>query len=971
MTTQTVNIQITVNGANPAARAIANVGGAAQQAHRSVFNLRNLLAAFTIKSLTAAFIGFADAATRIDNRLNVLTGSVSRSNELFQALFRVSQDTRSGLESTIDAYARLERSTIGLNLTTQQLVDLTKGINQSFQIFGNSSKEAEAALVQFSQGLSVGVLRGDELRSVLEQAPRLAKAIADGLNEIPEGKELSGKFGRLFKDFQTGAISSEILAGGLRELGKEGKLTSEVITKGLLTQLPKLEEEFARTQPTIENGFTLIKNAAIDLFRSPEFKKFSGEVGAVLIQISDWITQNKALLVTIGGILMDLGRLFADLFMVAWETITGITKLFLDGVTAILKMFGLVGEGGAETADVLVKFFTGAVKGIVASVEGVFTLMARGAAYVTAIFLGVATNVKIGFQNAFNVVLEASEAVINALIDAYNFMNVFSEDLQKVDWTPGEAGQEFVDVFGEAQAAANRAQELTAQIFKPIKDGAGGAIEAINTFADRTQKRLADLANGANAVAAPLGNALNMVPGGKEVLPAEPPLDANDQRRLDSFLQRMDELNDKAMDGTDALRELTKAQDQYQMLLKDPDIAKRLKSNAQMEKEFFELKSFYTNKAFEELVAANKAEAEAAQVSLDHYNAQRLLTRELKNGLPVTQEQIDQLAGVLKEEREIKAIQQQKENVLASLTRKAEEYNIVLAATNQLLAEGKITEGQQDRFLKDTELGRQNEDINKFIGENSADPNVRLESELKALTDEQDMRMSFLEEMYAAELILKDEFEQKQTELTDIYNKQRTMIQMESQRLQYESASAAFGDMAELSKGFVKESSGVYKALFFASKAFAIADGIVKLNQAIMNASVSLPFPANIAAMAQVGAQGLSLLSAIKGAFMPDVALANGGWVSGPGGPRDDAVRAALSNGEFVVNADAASRNADLLEAINSGRFNAGQSGVGMTLNLTQNFSGMGGDQGEFRRSGRQAAEDAARAVERAGKRVN
>lgn len=970
MTTQTVNIAITVNGALPAQRAIAGVGTAARSSQRSIVGLNKVLGLFAVGSLTALFVKFSDAATKIDNRLNVLTGSVSRSNELFNALFKVSQDTRSGLESTIDAYARLERSTIGLNLTTQQLVDLTKGINQSFQIFGNSSKEAEAALVQFSQGLSVGVLRGDELRSVLEQAPRLAKAIADGLNEIPEGKELSGKFGRLFKDFESGAISSEILAGGLRELGKNGKLTSEVITKGLLTQLPKLQEEFARTAPTIENGFVVINNAIIDLFRSPEFKNFSAEVGKILISVADWITENKGLLTAIGGTLIDLVKLFDELFSIAGETTGRILGLFGDMINGILSVFGIANQSGGDLFVNLVKFAAGAVKGITSALEGVFKLMSRGAAFIIATFLGIADTVGLAFQKAFDIVLDASAAVINALIDAYNFLNVFSDDLEKVDFTAGPRGadREFQDVFATAQAAAQRAEDAVGKIFDPIQDGADNAAAAVIAFAEKTSKRFADLKAGVTDIITP-PSTLDTVPGGKEVLPAELILDANDQRRFDSFNQRLQDLREFSMDGADGLRELEKAQKQYDLLIKDPEIAKVLKDRATQEAEFGELKSFYVNKAYEDLLVANKAEAEAAQISLDHYAARRLLVGVIKDQNLVTPEMVDGLAAVLKHEREIKAIQQEKENILSSLTRKSNEYNTVLAATNQLLAEGQINEGTQKRILGETELGQQGKEIDQFIGENSTNPDDKIAAEIDALTLQAEVRQSFLQEMYDAELIQKEEFEMKSTALTDIYERQRTELLMESQRLQYASASSAFGEMAELSLGFVKESSGIYKTLFALSKAFAIADGVIKLNQAIMNASVSLPFPANLAAMAQVGAAGLQLLTSIMGAAPPQ-ALADGGWVSGPGGPRDDAVNAALSNGEYVVNAAAASRNADLLEAINSGRFNAGQAPSGMTLNLTQNINGVTDREG-FRQSGRQIAEDTARAVERARTRVS
>lgn len=130
-----------------------------------------------------------------------------------------------------------------------------------------------------------------------------------------------------------------------------------------------------------------------------------------------------------------------------------------------------------------------------------------------------------------------------------------------------------------------------------------------------------------------------------------------------------------------------------------------------------------------------------------------------------------------------------------------------------------------------------------------------------------------------------------------------------------QAAKSTFDSLTSIAKDFAGEQSGIYKAMFVVSKAFAIADSIVKIQQGIANA-LSLPFPANLGAVAAVAAQAASIVSNIKAVTL---AFADGGYVSGPGGSRDDAIMARLSNGEFVVNAEATRRNRPLLEAINSG----------------------------------------------------
>lgn len=1039
MTTQTVNIAITVTGANPASQQIAGIGNAARGAHSSVFNLRNLLLGFSVKSLAGEFIRLSDSATRIGNRLDVLTGSQARSNELFNALFKTAQDTRSALEPTIDAYARLERSTIGYNLTGQQLVDLTKGINQSFQIFGNTAGEAEAAMVQFTQGLSVGVLRGDELRSVLEQAPRLAKAIADGLNDIPEGAGLAEDFGRTFRDFQSGAISAELMAGSLREMGKEGKLTGEVITKALLTQLDELNEEFARTTPTIANGFTLIQNELIRLARSPAAKQISAAIGGALIFVADnldvilkalpaitvallamvspqiigginsmtqaFVRMGLALLTNpifliaaaIGGIVVAIGYIIDEMdlfgehigvFDVLFAVIKNIAEffgklvnLFVVGIRQIIdwviqlginfnKFLLSLGTNWSDVFDGIVKFVGGAFSAVFSVIDNFFRFFVRGAAYIGGFFAGTIHDIRAAFIIAFDVIAGAASGFINLLIDGLNVFKSEADKVAHVDFTldVSEADKQFQNPLDTAQRAADHMGAIYNAVSAGVVDfGAKigqGVADQFGAVVDGIANDLTRLNAEREALQGETGSdTLNTITGGKEALPVGIQLNANDQRRLDSFIERMADLREGAESGRDGLAELKRAQEQYDKLITNPDIASFLKSRADQEKEFGELRQKYSDQAVDDLMKQHVALTEAAQASLDHYKAQRLLTEALKNGIPPTQAQIDALAAILKTEREVIDVQRDKEAILESLTKKADEYNIKLAATNQLLAEGRINEDQQRRILEETAVGRGSKEARDFITDNTLDPQTKIDAQLTALSEEYEARNSFIAEMQALDLENYEMYEQQKTDLLGIYERQRTEMQMESQRLQYASASSAFGEMAQLSLGFVKESSGIYKTLFALSKAFAIADGVIKLNQAIMNASVSLPFPANLAAMAQVGAAGLQLLTSIMGAAPPQ-ALADGGWVSGPGGPRDDAVSVAASNGEFMVNAAAAARNADLLEAINSGRYSAGQGG-GMTLNLTQNING-DGDRNGYKASGRQIAADTARVVERA-----
>lgn len=174
--------------------------------------------------------GVADEATRVRGRIREAKGD-------YEAILALAQRTRTGLTSTVDIYARLERSTRGRIKDSQQLLGLTESINQAVKLSFTSQAAGDAALNQLGQALASGVLRGEELNSVMEQTPRLAQAIADGLN-VPRDR--------------------------LRALAKEGKLTTDAVIKALQSQATVLSDEYARMPLTIRDAFTQIRNSFVD-----------------------------------------------------------------------------------------------------------------------------------------------------------------------------------------------------------------------------------------------------------------------------------------------------------------------------------------------------------------------------------------------------------------------------------------------------------------------------------------------------------------------------------------------------------------------------------------------------------------------------------------------------------------------------------------------------------------------------------
>ncbi|MXS93383.1 tape measure protein [Serratia marcescens] len=178
-------------------------------------------------------MSYADAWTTLNNKLANAVRTNETLADVTERVFQITQDTRSSLNGTATLYARLERATRSYNTSAGDLAKLTTIINQGFVVSGATAQEAEGAIVQLSQGLASGVLRGQEYNSVAEQGSRLSIALADSLG---------------------------VSIGQLRAMAAQGKLTTDVVVKGLLSQGDAIGREFAKTTMTIGQASQIAGN---------------------------------------------------------------------------------------------------------------------------------------------------------------------------------------------------------------------------------------------------------------------------------------------------------------------------------------------------------------------------------------------------------------------------------------------------------------------------------------------------------------------------------------------------------------------------------------------------------------------------------------------------------------------------------------------------------------------------------------
>ncbi|EKY3170850.1 tape measure protein [Cronobacter sakazakii] len=198
-----------------------------------------LIAALSVQQVGAYAQAWQDLSNKLANAVRDSVPPFETLADVTERVFDISQKTRSGLDATATLYARLERSTRSYGVSVEDITRLTTIINQGFVVSGAAAEEASNAIIQLAQGLASGALRGDEFNSVNEQGNRLMIALADSLN---------------------------VSIGALRNMAAEGKLTTDVIVNGLLSQGDKIGQEFAKTTATISQSLEIANNNITKFF---------------------------------------------------------------------------------------------------------------------------------------------------------------------------------------------------------------------------------------------------------------------------------------------------------------------------------------------------------------------------------------------------------------------------------------------------------------------------------------------------------------------------------------------------------------------------------------------------------------------------------------------------------------------------------------------------------------------------------
>lgn len=214
------------NSGSQATVSVRGLGSAAKAA-------AGALAGIGVGRLASSLLEMTDRFKTMSGQINLVSTSTAEAARTFETLKAMANSTGSSLESTVTLFTRMSNATRGAGFSQEQLLKATDAVNKAFLVSSATQQEATAASIQLSQAMASGVLRGEELNSVMEQAPRITRALSEYLG---------------------------VSNGQIRAMAAEGKITSEIVMNSLLRSLSSLNKEVATMPPLFERASQVLKN---------------------------------------------------------------------------------------------------------------------------------------------------------------------------------------------------------------------------------------------------------------------------------------------------------------------------------------------------------------------------------------------------------------------------------------------------------------------------------------------------------------------------------------------------------------------------------------------------------------------------------------------------------------------------------------------------------------------------------------
>lgn len=290
----------------------------------------------SIKKMGAAYLSWravtqtldlSDTMSLNESRLSLIVDDGGSVEELQAKIYQSAQRARANYQDTIDIVSKLGLLAGKAFTSNDEIIAFQELMNKNFIVGGASAQEQASAMYQLTQAMASGRLQGDEYRSIIENAPLLAKAIEDYMVKVKGAK------------------------GTMKDWASEGLLTSDVIKAALFSSADEIEQRFNNMPMTFGQVWTSIKNQALvqfqpilkrlnDIVNSENFSRLAAGVTTALVVVSGIVTEIFDLVAAVGGFLYENWSLVAPV-VYGVATALGIYA----GYLAVTNALELIGKG--------------------------------------------------------------------------------------------------------------------------------------------------------------------------------------------------------------------------------------------------------------------------------------------------------------------------------------------------------------------------------------------------------------------------------------------------------------------------------------------------------------------------------------------------------------------------------------------------------------------------------------------------
>jgi tape measure domain-containing protein len=416
-------------------------------------------------------VQIADAWNMMSARLKLATIGHNEFATAQKALFDIAQRIGVPIQETTTLYGKLQQAVRMLGGEQKDALTITESISQALRLSGASATEAQSSLLQFGQALASGVLRGEEFNSVVENSPRLAQALADGLN-VPIGR--------------------------LRKLAEEGRLTADVVVNALLSQKDKLAAEYTQLPQTVSQAFQRMQNA---------FGQWVAQVDAstgITKKLADAMTWLATNLQTV----MQWLKTIAEV---------GLSVLIYRLIPALITAWQTAGAAAVTAATAISAAWATANLSVTAAVQSVGLL--KTAFAVLGAFV-VGWEIGTWLSEKFEIVRKAGIFMVEILVKAIEqlqyrweaFAAIFTNDTinaatKRHEARLAEMNQIFAQMYADAikgsdaakgamTTVANTAEEIAKRleaVRQGTQEAVGRGVEAVHAAVEKLKARLGEV----------------------------------------------------------------------------------------------------------------------------------------------------------------------------------------------------------------------------------------------------------------------------------------------------------------------------------------------------------------------------------------------------------------------------------------------------------------------------------------------